>query len=88
MIPICFFDNGFSVDLSGAAVVKCPKSPNKEISYLNIGGGTAKIDGVDVIDKEYGGWGKTSLNVDSFKDFVDPIIVDGTSSDVKIITLR
>ncbi len=84
-----YLEEGFTADLAAlSTIVTCPISPYKEISYLNVGSGTGKIDGLNVAQGEYGCWGKTSLAIDSRKDFVDPIIVDGTSSNIKILTLK
>jgi hypothetical protein len=83
-------DYPFTVDLAPAtALVVIPHPTNiVEISWLNTGGASGSIDGIAVVQNEYGCWGKNSRERESNRDFIDPIIVDGTGTTIKILTLK
>lgn len=82
-------DQPFTVDIPAASALDvAPDSHLVEISFVNSGAAAALIDGISVAVNEYGGWGKNSRERESNRDFIDPVIVDGTGTTIKFLTLR
>lgn len=83
-------DFPFTIDLAPASALVVVPTPTNivEIAYVNTGAVSGSIDGITVAPNEYGGWGKNSRERESNRDFIDPIIVNGTGTTIKVLTLK
>lgn len=77
----------FSTPLAAAAYVSCPGSRFVEIAVASTGAGSL-INGVAIPANLTISWGKTSRSETERGRYIDPIIVDGTTGNVLVETLR
>lgn len=80
-------DFPFTTPLVAAPFVVVPASRYTKLQYFNVGGGIAQIDGVNIAAAATGAF---EINRDSVSkhDFLDPIIVDGSVSNILLTTTQ
>jgi len=81
-------ESAFTTPLSGTTFIAVAGSRLVEIAFLNAGGGIAQINGVNIPANAYGSWGKNSRSQTEGGRYIDPIIVDGSTSNVLMETLK
>ena len=88
---LLMIEEGFTVELSGSAFSTVKSSRLASISYMNPSQSVVAVSGIDGIDVqpgESGTWTKSSrTHSSSQRDFVDPVIVDGSTAGAPITIL-
>jgi hypothetical protein len=75
-------DSAFTADIAGATLTVV-RSRAKQVSLANAGGAAATIDGVTFAVGESVTYPKSNKNPDG-KDFIDPLLVNGTGTTIKV----
>lgn len=85
---VLHIDYDFSGAVAASAYGYIPPSAILEIAWLVMSTGNAAIDGVTVPANSYGAFGKNSVTREARQDFINPVIFDGTTTNIIVTTLK
>ncbi len=80
-------DSPFSADIVAGAVFNVVRSRTKHIQISNSGSASATVDGTTMVQGETLTYGKAE-KLPNGSDFIDPLIIDATSTTIDVSILK
>lgn len=88
-LEVLYLKEAFTADIAAPIALEgVPDSNYEEISLLNAGAGGATIDGNPLAGGEDVSFDKKAADTRGRKGFISPKVVDGTGTQVRVLTIR
>ena len=79
-----YIEDAFTVDLAGIPFISTAQSRMRELSIANRGGSNTTVDGEVFASLEVSTFGEEMMYKGAQRDFVDPVVVDGATSNITV----